>query len=402
MQFQGDADLLSLEIDASVPQWVTRPKQQFEAELRRRGLPHQGTKPELIERIQDHNDWICTPEGILEAYNRKLDLYRKQALKEVISFERFPKFAPEIRLMIWEYSLPGPRILSAGSRSQGNEIFFHEKDNPSNPAALSTCRESRGVALKRYNLLFGTTNVYADISGGDILHFDDTWTACLFHHDNDVLPWQVKWLRGSTVLSPSAKADMGNITSLALPFSIWIGYKLADSVATLQAHLKMFPALRKLFLVVDENIDHWGLPSSRFLTDRLSDGQHDEIKSDCAASTRKAFLESKWTEEEVKRGIPEVLIVSIDVATHIPGYSSGCEYAEPFVSAFAVTISEFTDFDNSTIRNSPPNPTAFQSSPSHAFALVASLSCEAKKHAVYSRILQGGPMAILQQLVVQP
>ena len=37
---------------------------------------------------------------------------------------------------------------------------------PPNPAQLFVCTESRAVALKRYKLVFGTGNVYADSEGG--------------------------------------------------------------------------------------------------------------------------------------------------------------------------------------------------------------------------------------------
>lgn len=162
-------------VHGSGPEWASRPLPQLQPELKRRGLSHDGTKAELIERIKEHNCWILTNEGKREIYLYKLDLLLKEALENVVPFDLLPKLPTEIRLIIWAYSLPGPRVLNSSDRRvQDLELFFYGKENDHNPAALSVCRESRIVAWKRYSLCFGTNNAYADLPGGDILFFGST------------------------------------------------------------------------------------------------------------------------------------------------------------------------------------------------------------------------------------
>jgi hypothetical protein len=47
-----------------------------------------------------------------------------------------------------------------------------------NPAALEVCRESRYIALQRYRLCFGTTNIYADLDT-DVLYFGPAYNGQL-------------------------------------------------------------------------------------------------------------------------------------------------------------------------------------------------------------------------------
>lgn len=57
-------------------------------------------------------------------------------------------------------------------RTEGGEevLTFPKRHQPPNPLALSVCRESREVALRKYRLCFGTTNVYANLDT-DIIFF---------------------------------------------------------------------------------------------------------------------------------------------------------------------------------------------------------------------------------------
>jgi hypothetical protein len=61
------------------------------------------------------------------------------------------------------------------ARRDTDMLFFHRDDNHPNPTALSVCRESRAIALKKYRLCFGTPNIYANLSGRDILYFGRRW-----------------------------------------------------------------------------------------------------------------------------------------------------------------------------------------------------------------------------------
>lgn len=78
--------------------------------------------------------------------------------------------------MIWEFSLPGPRIITIDVKCTslgvvGEECLSVNKSYYSpNPAALRTCQSSRNFAMKGYKLAFGTHNVYVDYQK-DILYF---------------------------------------------------------------------------------------------------------------------------------------------------------------------------------------------------------------------------------------
>ncbi len=138
-------------------------------------------------------------------------------------FILFSEFPVEIRLLIWEFSLPGPRVLGVHRREVDN-FHFREIENHYNPTALSVCRESREVALKHYRLCFGTTNVYADLSGGDILYFGRSWTGgdLLGAHCNNLLKLE-SWNEKeddyeSFELDATVRGDVEQTTHLAMGY----------------------------------------------------------------------------------------------------------------------------------------------------------------------------------------
>lgn len=57
-------------------------------------------------------------------------------------------------------------------------LFFPKDHQAPKPAALDVCRESRHIALQRYRLCFGTTNIYADLDI-DILYFGPAYNGML-------------------------------------------------------------------------------------------------------------------------------------------------------------------------------------------------------------------------------
>lgn len=95
-------------------------------------------------------------------------------------FHQFRTLPAEVRLQIWEQSLPGPRIVvtrgyGAGEKGQG--LRFHLEDNDGgNPGVLGACVEARDVALKRYAPSWGTSGVYADLKK-DVLWCDGSLEA---------------------------------------------------------------------------------------------------------------------------------------------------------------------------------------------------------------------------------
>ncbi|KAI1800043.1 hypothetical protein F4811DRAFT_557210 [Daldinia bambusicola] len=93
-------------------------------------------------------------------------------------FHRFPKLPIEVRLMIWEYNLPGPRILDIQPKfptRPKRRIIFAAAVNPngkrvcSAPANLQVCRESREEALKRYKPFLGIRGYMDPLR--DVLYF---------------------------------------------------------------------------------------------------------------------------------------------------------------------------------------------------------------------------------------
>jgi hypothetical protein len=179
-------------IDGNEPWAQSESTGEIRAELKRRGLPYSGIRSELVRRLKEHNSWIRTSAGMQEIHQRKLDVFKKQKLTEIVPFYHFPRFPIEIRLMIWEFSLSGPRTLSVSDwQHHTGKLHFRKNDNQLNPAALSTCQESRSVALKRYRLCFGTPNVYADLPGGDILHFGQSYDSRASGNYGNLLKWSI-------------------------------------------------------------------------------------------------------------------------------------------------------------------------------------------------------------------
>jgi hypothetical protein len=164
------------------PPWPQSIQSQTVARLRdellRRGLPADGTRAELVHRIKEHNFHVISPKGLREKYHRKLTFVKEVEMEAIAPFPQFRLFPVEVRLMIWEYSLPGPRVLTVSDNIHcfgSNQLHFREDDNLPNPGMLSACRESRSVALKKFKLCLGTPNVYVDFSGGDILYLGPHW-----------------------------------------------------------------------------------------------------------------------------------------------------------------------------------------------------------------------------------
>ncbi|OAQ95907.1 hypothetical protein LLEC1_06302 [Akanthomyces lecanii] len=98
------------------------------------------------------------------------------------SFSRFSELPPELRLRIWHYSLPGPRIMpircgvdplapdSLGSLAAATGCTT----TTPNPTNLHVCAESRAEAIKNYRRCFGFAHrpghVYFNPSR-DVLYF---------------------------------------------------------------------------------------------------------------------------------------------------------------------------------------------------------------------------------------
>jgi hypothetical protein len=192
---------------------------ELKAELKLRGLRVAGTKDDLVKRLRD-NDW-------------------EQWILKIPIFNHFPNLPLELQSAIWRLSLPGPRTLFIEGDSWVRPPY-KDKDEPfdhfelkldfsangrtPNPAALSACRASRDVALKFYRLCFGTTNVYADLPGGDILCFGHRCISVqdiLGGHTSRENPLHLSGIRHGDrelplLISPSLFSDLSQVTNIAL------------------------------------------------------------------------------------------------------------------------------------------------------------------------------------------
>lgn len=110
-------------------------------------------------------------------------------MAEPRTFHLFPRLPAELRLMIWHYALPGPRLIDRESKYR----------TLPNPSMLSVNTEARRVALKWYHWLEDTvpegsdrmlhTGFYVDLERDIILHrnFDmpepgPERNVCLYEH----------------------------------------------------------------------------------------------------------------------------------------------------------------------------------------------------------------------------
>lgn len=134
------------------------------------------------------------------------------------------------------------------SHQSTDRLSFHKKCYPGNPVALNVCAESRAVALKRYHIVFGTTNVYADLSC-DILYFGSHWNDPF--RGNELLSAKYGSLftyKGKN-RSDIVRSDLKAVKMLALRRSCWRVIPLRHNGLLLSEVNKSFPNLQKLLLV---------------------------------------------------------------------------------------------------------------------------------------------------------
>ena len=177
----------------TMPLYSTLSLAELKAECKSRKLRYGGDNEALETRLRE-SDW-------------------KTWMRENNSFDRFQQLPVEIQQAIWQLSLPGPRVLSVEHIWDTEKWLFPKRHHTPNPVALSVCRMSREVALKRYRTIFGSACAYADLPGGDIIYFG-LWNRDLWPDG-----WQ-SWHRGGDnagtfSLSPSFVADLEEVTHIA-------------------------------------------------------------------------------------------------------------------------------------------------------------------------------------------
>jgi len=166
---------------------------ELKAECKSRKLRYGGDKEALETRLKE-SDW-------------------QTWLRETNSFDKFSQLPVETQQAIWQLSLPGPRVLSVEHIWDTEKWLFPKRHHTPNPVALSVCRMSRDIALKRYHTIFRSACAYADLPGGDIVYFGP-W-------NQDLWPdgfWS--WNRGGDnpgpfSLSPTFVADLEQVTHIA-------------------------------------------------------------------------------------------------------------------------------------------------------------------------------------------
>ncbi|KAE9371143.1 hypothetical protein N431DRAFT_294227, partial [Stipitochalara longipes BDJ] len=294
-------------------------------------------------------------------------------------FPQFNKLPLEIREQIWEFSLPGPRVVTLDTSRDTpvpERLCFSRVFKARNPVLLSTCRESRAVAKRRYKLAFGTGNVYFDFEGGDILYFGP---ECF---DGRILdqPWE--WIprpywalherepRGEKVqLEEELRRDLEAVRHLAISRNLWMsqgyahfGYKrqLVDNAHgdLLRKRLRKFKGVERISL--EHGLERTNNPGGHELfwgTLLIEDPWFEERPFDWrtkATSREKLCVEmykghvpkieewlemdgkweitgdlnavallSRWdtkdlSEEEIKNGVPEARLVDIKFVADEP------------------------------------------------------------------------------------
>jgi hypothetical protein len=78
-------------------------------------------------------------------------------------FTLFPALAPELRIKIWKYALPGPRYIEAktcrrwdGFSAWDGTFYWQVLGKDKAPAVLFVCHESREASIKNYTLIRST------------------------------------------------------------------------------------------------------------------------------------------------------------------------------------------------------------------------------------------------------
>lgn len=288
---------------------------ELRSELRRRGLPVSGTKDKVVKRIEEYNASLYTAR-----YQEMLTAFKEASLAAVVPFELFTKFTAEIRLMIWDLSLPGPRVLNSdGIRGNPPKPYFGKNSTPPNPAALFVCKESREVALQRYRLCFNTSSVYADFSK-DTLHLGPGWveySQIYYIHANG----QVQH-GNSRNIAPFLITELESIRSLALCWRLCFSYChtsawLSTSGDLLRKEMAQFPNLQVLLLVQDleERPTPMTVSPGQIVLRRP---QQPRIFERNLFDVKREFKSLNLTDTEKSLSIPKVQVVRPRIVRNIP------------------------------------------------------------------------------------
>jgi hypothetical protein len=126
----------------------------IKAELKKRGLPYSGIKSDLVIRL-------------------------KKAI-EIESFPGFNKLPPELRIMIWERSLPSRRIVHVAWSSLSSGFRMYRCDLTAVRNIMLANKEASSVVLLRYGEAESVTPTRLLNYKDDVLRFwEDRWSMRL-------------------------------------------------------------------------------------------------------------------------------------------------------------------------------------------------------------------------------
>ncbi|CZT50555.1 uncharacterized protein RSE6_11563 [Rhynchosporium secalis] len=138
--------------------------------------------------------------------------------QDTLVFTLFPALPPELRLMIWKFALPGPRVIALLTREETTTSnpnrntswkFYDDFKSPasSNPVLLHVNQESRALVLSNYQLTFDKLlcrPIYLDFAI-DALFFPTVSQLRNFilagHKGSDMESWGKTWRQIQAVRS---------------------------------------------------------------------------------------------------------------------------------------------------------------------------------------------------------
>ncbi len=171
------------------------------------------------------------------------------------NFRNFQSLPAEIRSMIWEYSLPEPRVYevldapNAKQRTPAQDGLMFANVHPEPPPALaSVCRESRYFVLRHYKpLTLGQTTKYVDLSR-DMLLLEPYLLVKRLHRTLHFMS-QIPLVRDN-ISRLALGTSYGVYTGICHPVLSWKVSK--NNMGKLLGALAKFPRLKMLIFVVHQ------------------------------------------------------------------------------------------------------------------------------------------------------
>ncbi|KAJ8062074.1 hypothetical protein OCU04_009853 [Sclerotinia nivalis] len=249
-----------------------------------------------------------------QIYLRCIQSLKSKNLKSIVSLKRFSQLPAEIQDLIWEFSLPGSRILylpidarnryDINGQSFPSSFEFAKYYNPPNPSALRTCRASRAVALKRYRIIPGPPSrlVYADFPGGDIIYLDRN-NCKLFNG----------WEWRPSVSQTSMNKDIVERVALS-------GDAINVHYLEIEKSLQKLTNIKQILLDTSKksfNGDQWSHGPGIIRVEDLVEYDQSDFNHQRAEWARKRILNER-TENDVTKGLRQSELISTSMMPNVP------------------------------------------------------------------------------------